>query len=472
MPSIKQPRMIGLYHRGFEHRRPVRDFGVTTPAVSARRTRLLVGAALVATGLVTGSGAAHAYPFGRRLSLRGEGTVAALVGSTAVNDNYSTGFLARAFIGLTLVDPLTIQVSALEGVFPSRTLPTSLNTNFMLGLRFEPRTVRPEGRMFLDFNAGIATSGFNQRFAFDFGFGWEFRLSRFFYLGPVVRYSHIVQPDDILGMDPDDARYLSFGVSLFVRPFPTPVLRRGRLVVIGLGNEPDGDYDGVPDSLDQCPQVVEDHDGFEDEDGCPDLDDDNDGLPDSEDRCPRAAETVNGYEDEDGCPDELPGSREHIEWSGNEIRLRQRVYFAVGRWQVPPLFAPVLTELGDFLVAHPEIRRLRVEGHSDDRGTRREGFSLSLRRAQSVATFLAERGVSAARLEPVGFGDTAPLARAHDEVTRARNRRIEFIIAEGPLGRAPPLPDGVWTSTTNATTLPPPEQGLPTVTPPSEPARP
>jgi len=406
---------------------------------------------------------ALAYPFERRISLRGEGSVAMLVGSTAVNDHYATGVLARAFLGLTLVDPVSLQISALEGIFPSRSLPTSLNTNFMAGLRFEPRTVRPEGRMFVDFNAGLATSGFNQRFAFDLGFGWEFQLTRYFYMGPVVRYSHIVQPDDLVGMDADDAHYLSLGLSIFIRPFPTPVTRRGRLVVIGLGNEPDGDYDGVPDSLDQCPQVVEDHDGFEDEDGCPDLDDDNDNLPDSEDRCPRAPETVNGYEEEDGCPDELPGSRER-----NEIRLRQRVYFAVGRWQVPPLFNPILTELGDFLVAHPEIRRLRVEGHSDDRGTRREGFSLSLRRAQSVVAFLVERGVSAGRLEPVGFGDTAPLDRAHDEVTRARNRRIEFIIAEGPLGRAPALPEGVWTPANQSVVLPSPQPTLPPVSTPSE----
>jgi len=419
-------------------------------------------------GVALCSKEALAYPFGRRISLRGEGTVAMLVGSTAVNDHYATGVLARAFLGLTIVDPVSLQVSALEGIFPSRTLPTSLNTNFMLGVRFEPRTVRPEGRMFVDFNAGLATSGFNQRFAFDFGFGWEFQLTRYFFMGPVVRYSHIVQPDDLVGMDADDAHYLSLGLSIFIRPFPAPVTRRGRLVVIGLGNEPDGDYDGVPDSLDQCPQVVEDHDGFEDEDGCPDLDDDNDNLPDSEDRCPRAPETVNGYEEEDGCPDELPGSRERIEWNGNEIRLRQRVYFAVGRWQVPPLFNPILTELGDFLVAHPEIRRLRVEGHSDDRGTRREGFSLSLRRAQSVVAFLVERGVSTSRLEPVGFGDTAPLDRAHDEVTRARNRRIEFIIAEGPLGRAPALPDGVWTPANQVVVLPSPQPTLPPVSTPSE----
>ena len=325
--------------------------------------------------------------------------------------------------------------------------------------------------MFVDANAGVITTGFDRRFTFDFGVGWEFQLSRYFYMGPVIRYSHIVQPDDLDGISGGDAHYLTFGVSLFIRPFPTPIARRGRLVVIGAGGEPDGDYDGVGDSVDQCPQVVEDHDGFEDDDGCPDLDDDNDNLPDSEDRCPRAGETVNGFEDEDGCPDELPGTRERVEWNGNEIRLRQRVYFAVGRWQVPPLFNPILTELADFLVAHPEIRRLRVEGHADDRGTRREGFSLSLRRAQNVIAFLVNRGVSPARFAPVGFGDTAPLAGAHDEVTRARNRRIEFIIAEGPLGRAPPLPEGVWTPANSQVVLPPQsDPTLPIVAPPADPA--
>ncbi len=414
---------------------------------------------------------ADAYPFERRLSLRGEGALGLLVAS-AVQDDYRTGLIVRGTLGVSLIDSLTLQISAVEGIFPSLSQPTSLNTSFLGGLRFEPRTVRPEGRMFVDGNAGVITTGFERRFTFDFGVGWEFQISRYFYMGPVIRYSHIVtEANPTTGAKEDDAHYFSFGVSLFIRPFPTPIARRGRLVVVGAGNEPDADYDGVPDSVDQCPQVVEDHDGFEDEDGCPDLDDDNDNLPDSEDRCPRAGETVNGYEDEDGCPDELPGTREHVEWNGNEIRLRQRVYFAVGRWQVPPLFNPILTELADFLVAHPEIRRLRVEGHSDDRGTRREGFALSLRRAQNIIAFLVNRGVAPARLSPVGFGDTTPLARAHDEVTRARNRRIEFIIAEGPLGRAPPLPEGVWTPENSDSVLPPQsDPTLPIVAPPADPA--
>jgi hypothetical protein len=60
-------------------------------------------------------------------------------------------------------------------------------------------------------------------------------------------------------------------------------------LIAGLGFAPrdhDQDHDGVPDDLDQCPEIPEDHDGFEDGDGCPDLDNDNDGIIDREDYCP------------------------------------------------------------------------------------------------------------------------------------------------------------------------------------------
>ncbi|MDZ7860183.1 MAG: OmpA family protein [Candidatus Krumholzibacteriota bacterium] len=65
----------------------------------------------------------------------------------------------------------------------------------------------------------------------------------------------------------------------------------------------DADKDGIEDKLDKCPQEAEDVDGFEDEDGCPDLDNDGDGIKDVVDKCPDLAEDFDGFEDEDGCPD-------------------------------------------------------------------------------------------------------------------------------------------------------------------------
>ena len=51
----------------------------------------------------------------------------------------------------------------------------------------------------------------------------------------------------------------------------------------------DRDGDGIPDEIDQCPDVPEDKDGFEDQDGCPDYDNDKDGIYDAQDQCPDLA---------------------------------------------------------------------------------------------------------------------------------------------------------------------------------------
>ena len=65
----------------------------------------------------------------------------------------------------------------------------------------------------------------------------------------------------------------------------------------------DADGDGIPDEVDECPELAEDKDGFEDSDGCPDPDNDDDGVPDSSDRCPTEKEDLDGFQDDDGCPD-------------------------------------------------------------------------------------------------------------------------------------------------------------------------
>ncbi|MCC6214904.1 MAG: OmpA family protein [Polyangiaceae bacterium] len=68
--------------------------------------------------------------------------------------------------------------------------------------------------------------------------------------------------------------------------------------------ELDNDGDTIGDAADKCRDKPEDPDGFEDADGCPELDNDKDAIPDDNDQCPDAAETKNGFKDNDGCPDE------------------------------------------------------------------------------------------------------------------------------------------------------------------------
>jgi outer membrane protein OmpA-like peptidoglycan-associated protein len=68
--------------------------------------------------------------------------------------------------------------------------------------------------------------------------------------------------------------------------------------------DPDNDGDGIPDAADQCPNQPEDKDGFQDEDGCPEPDNDGDGILDIADKCPNEPEDRDGFEDDDGCPDD------------------------------------------------------------------------------------------------------------------------------------------------------------------------
>jgi hypothetical protein len=76
--------------------------------------------------------------------------------------------------------------------------------------------------------------------------------------------------------------------------------------VVALGWAPrshDADGDGIDDDVDQCRELAEDRDGFEDDDGCPEGDNDQDTVPDQADRCPNEKEDLDGFHDDDGCPD-------------------------------------------------------------------------------------------------------------------------------------------------------------------------
>ena len=95
---------------------------------------------------------------------------------------------------------------------------------------------------------------------------------------------------------------------------------------------------------------------------------------------------------------------------------------------------PVMRALRDAMRASPFIRRISIEGHTDDRGTEEHNLDLSNRRAHSVMTWLVEQGVEPDRLEARGFGEGRPLIPEENRRARAVNRRVEFHI----LDPAPP----------------------------------
>jgi outer membrane protein OmpA-like peptidoglycan-associated protein len=185
----------------------------------------------------------------------------------------------------------------------------------------------------------------------------------------------------------------------------------------------DDDHDGIPDASDKCPKDPEDKDAFEDEDGCPDLDNDHDGVPDASDKCPKEAEVINGVQDDDGCADKAI-----ITLKGNELETLTPVLFNTDRARVRHAFRPGLDAIAAFLKGHPEIGRCAIEGHTDAEGPADWNAKLSLDRARAVAAYLIAQGVDPARVIAIGQGDALPWATNRTEAGRAANRRVVFHI--------------------------------------------
>jgi outer membrane protein OmpA-like peptidoglycan-associated protein len=248
---------------------------------------------------------------------------------------------------------------------------------------------------------------------------------------------------------------------------------------------PDSDGDGIPDALDKCPGQPEDKDGFQDEDGCPDIDNDNDGLVDTKDKCPNEAgpieamgcpvkdrdgdgimddvdkcpdepEDKDGFQDEDGCPDPdndndgipdvsdkcpneagpaeeqgCPRKYEHVVVKKDRIELRQQLRFKTKSARIVGIdsFA-VIAEMAQVLRDTPQIKKLRIEGHTDSVGNDAANLKLSQSRADAVRDALIKSGIDPSRLEAIGFGETRPIASNSSATGRAENRRTEFNIVE------------------------------------------
>jgi len=190
----------------------------------------------------------------------------------------------------------------------------------------------------------------------------------------------------------------------------------------------DNDMDDILDEDDDCPNQAEDEDGFQDEDGCPEMDNDQDGFLDPQDRCPNEAEVFNGAQDDDGCPD---AGQQLAVMKGGQIQISEQVNFATGSAKlVGKRSFEILDSVAAILKAQPDVK-IRVEGHTDDRGKRAANVKLSENRAKSVRQYLIDKGgIAAERLEAQGFGPDRPIDNNRTAKGRAANRRVEFHIVK------------------------------------------
>jgi OOP family OmpA-OmpF porin len=215
------------------------------------------------------------------------------------------------------------------------------------------------------------------------------------------------EPEDHLGSDPNDG-------------CPLP---------------PDRDGDGIPDQYDKCPDVPEDKDGVEDADGCPEDDADHDGIPDTKDACPKEPGLPSPDPKKNGCP-------QFIKVEGSIVHILQQVHFATASTTILPDSFPMLQEIANLLKSNQAIKRMSIEGHTDDRGAADYNMTLSDGRAASVRAWLVQHGIEPGRLESHGFGKTKPIEDNATEAGRLANRRVEFKILEedNSFGRAKPAP--------------------------------
>ena len=197
----------------------------------------------------------------------------------------------------------------------------------------------------------------------------------------------------------------------------------------------DKDGDGILDAKDACPEIPGQADADPAKNGCP-GDKDGDSIRDDHDACPNEKGSADPDPKQNGCP-------KLVRVTGSQIVIMQQVQFQTGSDKILPASDALLGEVQGVLKDHAEIKKVRVEGHTDDKGAAALNKTLSEKRAASVMKWLVDHGVDAGRLESKGFGKDKPIADNATEEGRQKNRRVEFHIVDPapPPGSEPaPLP--------------------------------
>ncbi len=185
----------------------------------------------------------------------------------------------------------------------------------------------------------------------------------------------------------------------------------------------DSDGDGIIDEQDACPTVPGVANADAAKHGCPPpKDTDGDGILDPEDACPTEAGPADPNPAKHGCP--------KAQISGGQIKIIEQVQFATASARILPASDSVLQAVLKIMQDHPEITRIGVEGHTDNRGAKGYNKNLSKQRAASVAKWLVDHGIDKQRLESAGFGQDKPIDSNDTEAGRQNNRRVEFHLKE------------------------------------------
>lgn len=101
------------------------------------------------------------------------------------------------------------------------------------------------------------------------------------------------------------------------------------------------------------------------------------------------------------------------------------VYFDYDSFVVKPEFQGLIEAQTRFIKAD-KVRKVAIEGHTDERGGREYNLALGQKRAEAVRSAFVVLGLTDAQVEAVSFGKEKPAVQGSDEAAMAKNRRAEI----------------------------------------------
>jgi peptidoglycan-associated lipoprotein len=146
-------------------------------------------------------------------------------------------------------------------------------------------------------------------------------------------------------------------------------------------------------------------------------------LPDASNTPEQTGADTNRAGSNDTTSRALPGD-EQLKQAA--IQAGTIIYFDYDRAEIKPEFVPIVTAHAKYLNGN-SANKIRLEGHSDERGSREYNIGLGERRAQAVRRALMLQGVTEAQITTVSYGEERPAVQGSDEAAYAKNRRVELV---------------------------------------------
>jgi len=121
----------------------------------------------------------------------------------------------------------------------------------------------------------------------------------------------------------------------------------------------------------------------------------------------------------------IPGSMQDF-----VVNVGDRVYFEFDKYEIRDDARPLLDAQAAWLRRYPMVR-VRIEGNTDELGTREYNFALGARRANSVLQYLSGHGVAPSRIDTVSYGKERPIDTSGGDAAQAHNRNAHTAITSG-----------------------------------------